>query len=80
MNTKLTLRLDDRLIAGAKDYAKSTGKSLSQVVAEYFTAITSPEQTKLSMTPTVAKLRGVLKGTEMGGEADYLAYLEEKHL
>lgn len=80
MNTKLTLRLDDRLIAGAKDYARDAGKSLSQVVAEYFTAITSPDRADTGMTPAVAELRGILKGTDVTGEEDYLAHLEEKHL
>lgn len=80
MNTKLTLRLDDRLIAGAKDYARDAGKSLSQVVAEYFAAITSPGRADSGMTPAVAELRGILKGTDVTGEEDYLAHLEEKHL
>ena len=80
MHTKLTLRLDDRLIASAKDYAKRVGKSLSQVVAEYFAAITSPDHAPFEPTPTVSGLRGILKDTEVDGARDYLAYLEEKHL
>ncbi len=80
MHTKLTLRLDDRLISGAKDYAKNAGKSLSQIVAEFFTAITSPDQAQFEPTPTVSKLRGILKNTEVDGARDYHAYLEEKHL
>ena len=80
MKTKLTLWLDDRLISAASDYARHSGKSLSQVVAEYFTAITSPERAESSVTPTVAKLRGILKDADLSGEADYLSYLEEKHL
>lgn len=80
MYTKLTLRLDDRLIAGAKDYAKGAGKSLSQVVAEYFAAITSPDHAAFEPTPTVSGLRGILKDTQVDGARDYLAYLEEKHL
>ena len=43
MQTKLTLRLDDRLIRDAKHYARQSGKSLSQMVAEYFSAVTSPD-------------------------------------
>ncbi len=39
MQTKLTLRLDDRLIRKAKDFASKNGKSLSQVVGDYFAAI-----------------------------------------
>ena len=80
MHTKLTLRLDDRLIAQAKDYARDTGKSLSQIVAEYFSAITSRERSDSTATPTVAALRGVLKGADLRGRRDYRAHLEDKHL
>ena len=69
MQTKLTLRLDHRLISEAKDYARDAGKSLSQVVAEYFSAITSRERSDSTSTPTVAGLRGVLKGTGLRGQA-----------
>lgn len=80
MHTKLTLRLDDRLIAQAKDYARGTGKSLSQIVAEYFSAITSRRQPDCTQTPTVAELRGVLKDAGLVGLSDYHAHLEDKHL
>lgn len=39
MNTKLTLRMDESLIAAAKDYAAAHGSSLSQMVANYFAAL-----------------------------------------
>lgn len=80
MQTKLTLRLDHRLIGEAKDYARDAGKSLSQVVAEYFSAITSRERSESVATPTVAGLRGVLKGAGLRGRRDYHEHLEEKHL
>ncbi len=40
MNAKLTLRLDESLIAAAKDYAALHGSSVSQMVANYFAAVT----------------------------------------
>lgn len=80
MHTKLTLRLDDRLIAQAKDYARDAGKSLSQIVAEYFSAMTSRRQPDCTETPTVARLRGVLKDAGLDGVRDYHAHLEDKHL
>lgn len=40
MHTKLTLRLDEALIASAKDYAAAHGSSVSQIVADYFAALT----------------------------------------
>lgn len=36
MQTKLTLRLDHELIERAKAYARRTGKSVSEVVADFF--------------------------------------------
>ena len=52
MQTKLTLRLEDQLIKDAKQYARQSGKSLSQMVAEYFLAITSPQTVTDELTPT----------------------------
>ena len=39
MNTKLTLRMDEALIASAKDYAAAHGSSVSQMEANYFAAL-----------------------------------------
>jgi len=80
MNTKLTLRLDDSLIESAKRYSARHGKSLSQVVADYFSVIRN-EKTGESdeLTPAVRSLKGLLanKGTD---EADYHRHIEEKYL
>lgn len=78
MRTKLTLRLDERLVRHAKQYAEQSGKSLSQMVAEYFSAVTSPAEPPSELTPAVSELKGALAGTNVGPE-DYGAYLEEKH-
>ncbi|MXY57137.1 MAG: antitoxin [Gammaproteobacteria bacterium] len=78
MQTKLTLRMDDRLIAGAKQHAARAGKSLSQVVAEYFLVCMSGSQGSVDETPRVSRLRGCLKDKGVA-EADYLKYLEDKH-
>ena len=79
MQTKLTLRLDDRLISRAKAHAKGAGKSLSQIVAEYFAALLSPAPESTAPTPAVSSLRGVLKDSGVSGERDYRDYLEDKH-
>ncbi len=39
MNTKLTLRMDEALIASAKSYATAHGWPVSQMVANYFAAL-----------------------------------------
>lgn len=78
MQTKLTLRMDDRLIAGAKNHAARKGKSLSQFVAEYFLVCLSGTHNSTDATPRVSRLRGCLKNRGVA-EADYLNYLEEKY-
>ena len=79
MQTKLTLRMDDELIRGAKDYAARAGKSLSQVMAEYFSAITSRNEPPSRLTPTVSALKGALRGAEVDVNG-YRAHVEDKHL
>lgn len=46
MNNKLTLRMDESLIASAKNYAAAHGSSVSQMVANYFAALGSITQAK----------------------------------
>jgi hypothetical protein len=66
MNTKLTLRLNDSLIGQAKKYARTEGKSVSQIVADYFKAIQNHSGDK--------KKGAVLK------EEDYKEHLDRKFL
>ena len=76
----MTLRLDEELIRKAKKYSARRRKSLSSLVADYFSALEEREATSEdSVSPAVASLRGVLKGKPLGKE-DYRRYLEEKHL
>ena len=80
MQTKLTLRLDDELINRAKSYAKKSGKSVSQIVAGYFSLLDDkPEKETSEFTPIVRSLKGSLKGAKVG-KKDYYEYLEDKHL
>jgi hypothetical protein len=79
MQTKLTLRLDDQLVKQAKTYAKQSGKSLSQLVADYFLLLNARSSSKPEMTPSVQRLKGVLKKSQADVQ-DYQKYLEEKYL
>ena len=79
MNTKLTLRLDDHLIASAKEYSAKTGKSVSKIVSDFFVIIKNEKlEEKNSITPTVQSLKGVLKNIAVS-KSDYKNYLEEKY-
>ena len=80
MQTKLTLRLEDQLIEQAKSYAALAGKSVSQIVADYFKLLTSEKIKSVSpSTPVTQSLRGLLRESKLD-EKDYKKYLEEKHL
>ena len=76
MQTKLTLRMDEELIRIAKDFARSSGKSLSRIVADYF-ALLGRENQDGEMSHVVRSLKGSLRGADT--EA-YQRYLEDKHL
>ena len=78
MQTKLTLRLDDQLIEQAKVYAKPSGKSVSQLVAEYFSLLQTSSPSKTALSPSVRTLKGALK--QAGPQLEeYGEYLEEKY-
>ncbi|GAB6094243.1 hypothetical protein JCM14469_04950 [Desulfatiferula olefinivorans] len=80
MNTKLTLRLDEQLIQSAKQHAQSLGKSVSQMVADYFYTLDKTSRSSGgTITPRVKSLRGALKDKGLG-EEDYKTYLEDKYL
>lgn len=79
MQTKLTLRLEEELIEQAKAYAVKTGKSLSQVVADYFRLLTTAEKKPAGPSaPITQSLRGLIRDAGVD-EGDYRRYLEEKH-
>jgi predicted HicB family RNase H-like nuclease len=80
MQTKLTLRLEDQLIEQAKSFAAHEGKSVSQIVADYFKLLTSEKIKSVSpSTPVTQSLRGLLRESKLD-EKDYKKYLENKHL
>lgn len=81
MQTKLTLRLEEQLIEQAKSYAARSGKSISQMVSDYFKVLISQpgEQVPRHSPPITKSLRGLLRNSQLD-EDDYKKYLEEKHL
>jgi hypothetical protein len=77
MKTKLTLRLDEKLIASAKRHSAESGKSVSQLVSDFF-ALIDAEDSDVDITPRVRSLRGVLAGSGLD-ESDYRRHVEEKY-
>jgi hypothetical protein len=61
MTTKLTLTIDDSVIAIAKKYAKQNGKSLSDIVENYLLSLSSKGNTEENISPSILKLMGSIK-------------------
>ena len=80
MKKIITLRIDVELIKRSRNYAKKSGKSVSQIVADYFSILDAePGKETSEFPPIVRSLKGSLKGAKVG-KKDYYEYLEEKHL
>ena len=79
MNTKLTLRLDARLIDRAKRHSERSGKSVSRLVADYFALIEADVPVPgTELTPRVRAMIGSLRGASVT-EEDYRRHVEEKY-
>ena len=75
MNTKLTLRLEASLVQQAKAEAKPRGKSVSQMVAEYFDSLGAAN----GPLPTVtSSLAGIAQGHALSVE-DHRRHTRTKH-
>ena len=73
---KLTLSVDDRVIARAKQYAKQRGVSVSAMVETYLSAIVEPPSSIAGATPILNSLRGILKNGDIN---DYRKHLAAKY-
>ena len=59
MNTKLTLTIEESVIMKAKQYAKSRGRSLSDIIENYLQMITRDNpDLDINITPLVKSLKG----------------------
>ena len=69
MNSKLTLTIEESIIKKAKSYARSKGRSLSDIVENYLEMITSEHPGPgIETTPIVDSLKGSFKAP---GGLDY---------
>jgi hypothetical protein len=53
MNTKLTLKLNNSVIARAKKYAKKHNTSLSRMIESYLDSVTREDDPDIEITPLV---------------------------
>lgn len=80
MATKLTLTVEKNIIEGAKLYAKSTGRSLSDLVEKYLLTLIK-EETEERLSPKLSKIVGVVALPENFDEKKELEmYYANKHL
>ena len=79
MNTKLTLRMDAELVKKAKNEAHRRGKSVSQMVGEFFDSLGTSKGNEETLPPVTHGLLGILKGRPVD-ESAYKKHLREKHL
>jgi hypothetical protein len=82
MNTKLTLTIEQSVIEKAKVYAKGKGRSLSDIVENYFKAIVKEEGAlKSDSTPITDSLRGSFKAPkDFDYKKELTKALSEKYL
>jgi hypothetical protein len=84
MYTKLTLNIDQNVIKNAKMYAKRQKRSVSKLVEEYLSSISSSTNEKIgynSLGPITKELVGIIK---VKGKMNYKELLTdaliEKHI
>lgn len=80
MDTKLTLKLDSHIIEEAKQYASESNTSLSKLVENYLSAITSESSQKRKVNPIVKSLTGIITLDEKKDYREsYTKYLIKKY-
>ena len=80
MTTKLTLTVEKSVIERAKSYAKSTDRSLSEIIENYLDTITQTNSNE-KLTPKLKKIVGSVKlPKDFNEEKELRSYFENKHL
>lgn len=76
MRVKLTVELEQALIERAERYAEASGKSVSQLVADYFAQLAGAFNEE-ALPPITRSLSGVLAGRDTD-KTDYYRHLARK--
>jgi len=79
MNTKLTLRMDEALVHTANAEAGRRGKSVSQMVGEFFDSLKGKQSPRKALPPITTSLVGVIRRSKVTA-ATYKTHLREKYL
>ena len=78
METKLTLKLDQKVINSVKLYAERNNRSLSRLVEDYFRKLIEESNLPKKYSPLVEELSGVISENDLQS-LDYVSYLEKKY-
>jgi hypothetical protein len=73
---KLTLSVDNHVVARAKQYARRRGVSVSEMVETYLAAVVEPSAPAAGASPILRSVRGVLKKADI---AEYRKHLAAKY-
>lgn len=81
METKLTLRLKKNVIDQAKRYANDHETSLSKLIENYLSAITTESKSVTKISPLVQSLSKVIQlAQDEDTKGKYHEHLKEKYL
>ena len=69
---KLTLSVEDSVVSRAKQYAKSRGVSISEMVQTYLIAVSEPS-TSAGDPPVLRSVRGILKDADREAYRQHLS-------
>ncbi len=72
MDSKITIKLNPKLVKDAKRYAKETNTSLSEIIENYLIAIVSKDSRKRKINPIVKSLTGIVSLNEDFEKSEYL--------
>ncbi len=83
MDSKLTLKLNERVIERAKEYALNKKLSLSRLIENYLDLLTREQEDNLEISPFV---KSIASGKSIPADIDtqklrddYTDYLDKKH-
>lgn len=81
MDTKLTLKLNQKVIEKAKEYASNKKMSLSRIIEAYLQSLTSEnESSGFEISPFVKSIStGVKIPTDLDYKEEYADYLTKKY-
>ena len=83
METKLTLKMEKKVIHTAKMYAKKNNRSLSKIVENYFKNLSPEHNVFKKHSPVVEKLSGILSEDDLekiAHEDDRARYILKKEI